>query len=258
MRHVLAPLRGAALLLHVLGGILIALVCFGPLDQARRNRIIGAWSRGLLRVCGARLAVNGAAPSPELAATGVAGSNGRVVVANHISWIDVFALDAALPCRFVAKSEIGRWPLLGWLVSLAGTLYLERGRRHAVAAINRTLREHLQRGETLALFPEGTTTDGTTVLPFHANLLAPAMDVRAPVWPVALRYTERGRFSTAPAFDGDKTLLQSLWGTLTAERLVIELTFLPPLDVDAAPTRHALADAAHGAIAAQLSAFARH
>jgi len=258
MRHVLAPLRAVALLLHVLGGILIALVCFGPLDQGRRNRIIGAWSRGVLRVCGARLAVAGAAPAPDLAATGIAtGTNGRVVVANHISWIDVFALDGAIPCRFVAKSEIGRWPLLGWLVSLAGTLYIERGRRHAVAAINRTLREHLQRGETLALFPEGTTTNGSTVLPFHANLLAPAMDVSAPVWPVALRYTERGRCSTAAAFDGDRTLLQSLWGTLTADGLVIELTFLPPIDVDQSPTRHALADAAHGAIAAQLSALSR-
>jgi 1-acyl-sn-glycerol-3-phosphate acyltransferase len=258
MRHVLALLRAAALLLHVLGGIFIALVCFGPLDQPRRNRIIGAWSRGLLRVCGARLAVGGATPPPEIAATGVAADGrGRVVVANHISWIDVFALDAALPCRFVAKSEIGRWPLAGWLVSLAGTLYIERGRRHAVAAINRTLREHLQRGETIALFLEGTTTDGTTVLPFHSNLLAPVLDVRSPVWPVALRYTERGVFSTAAAFDGDKTLLRSLWGTLTARDLVIEVTFLPPLDPDEAPTRHALADAAHDAIAAQLSAFAR-
>jgi 1-acyl-sn-glycerol-3-phosphate acyltransferase len=258
MRYVLAPLRAVALLLHVLGGILIALTCFHALDQPRRNRVIGAWSRGLLRVCGAGLKVRGVAPAPELAATGIeSGTRGRVIVANHISWIDVFALDAALPCRFVAKSEIGRWPLAGWLVSLAGTLYVERGRRHAVAAINRTLRAHLERGETLALFPEGTTTDGSTLLPFHSNLLAPAMDVRAPVWPVALRYTERGRFSAAAAFDGDRTLLQSLWGTLTADALVIEITFLTPLDVDEAPTRHALADAAHGAIAEQLSAFSR-
>jgi 1-acyl-sn-glycerol-3-phosphate acyltransferase len=258
MPLLLAPLRLAALLLHVLGGIAILLAWFPMLAQPRRNRIIAAWSRGLVWLCGARIRVGGVPVAPATAATGIeTGKPGRVIVANHISWIDIFALDAAVPCRFVAKSEIGRWPLLGALVTLAGTLYIVRGRRHAVAAINRVLREHLKQGETIALFPEGTTGDGTAVLPFHSNLLAPAMDADASVWPVALRYTEGGEFSTAAAFVGETTLAESVWRVLTARKLEVEITILPAIAVGSVATRHALAERAHAAIAAHLSAFAR-
>ncbi len=121
-------------------------------------------------------------------------------LANHVSWLDIFAINAMLPSRFIAKAEIGKWPLLGVLVSRSGTLFIERGRRHAVAAMNKTVREHLKLGETIVVFAEGTTTDGSELLPFHSNVIAPALDVGAEIWPIAIRYTERGKRSAAAAF----------------------------------------------------------
>jgi 1-acyl-sn-glycerol-3-phosphate acyltransferase len=184
----------------------------------------------------------------------VPGQPGRLLLINHISWIDIFAINAVLPARFVAKAEIGRWPLLGTLVTLAGTLYIERGRRHAVHAVNHKVAEHLQLGESVALFPEGTTTDGSELLPFHSNLIAPVMEAGGQVWPVALRYTEDGRPSRAAAFIGDDTLARSIWNILTARRLAIEVALLDPVAADGEthPTRHHVAQAARERIAAYL------
>ncbi|MCS7100215.1 MAG: 1-acyl-sn-glycerol-3-phosphate acyltransferase, partial [Burkholderiaceae bacterium] len=181
------------------------------------------------------------------------GTKGRLLLANHVSWIDVFAILSTLPCRFVAKAEIGRWPLLGWLVTLVGTLYIERGRRHAVAAINQRVRERLAAGEAVAVFPEGTTTDGSTLLPFHANLLAPALELGCEVWPLALRYTDGGRPTRAAAFVGEMALPTSLWNILTARELQIEVALLAPIATNpGGHTRHEVAARARARIAEYL------
>jgi 1-acyl-sn-glycerol-3-phosphate acyltransferase len=253
MSALLAPLRIAALLAHVLAGLLISGAIFPWLAQRNRNRIIRAWSRLLLALCGVRLRLAGLPLLPEIARTGIgSGSRGRLLLANHVSWLDVFAIHAALPSRFVAKSEIRRWPLLGLLVTLVGTLYIERGRRHAVHTMNHQVREKLQRGETVAVFPEGTTTDGGALLPFHANLIAPAIDVGAECWPVALRYTQNGAPSRAAAFVGDMSLPASLWNILRARRLQVEVAFLQPVRSDDGSSRHHIAEAAAERIAAWL------
>lgn len=253
MRTLLAPLRIALLLLHVLAGIAIASAVFPWLVQARRNQIIRGWSRLLLGLCGLRLAVSGIPLTPALAQTGIEpGRPGRMLLANHVSWIDVFAIHACLPSRFVAKSEIGRWPLLGMLVTRVGTLYIERGRRHAVATMNHHVRDRLQLGETVAVFPEGTTTDGRSLLPFHSNLVAPALEVGCDCWPLALRYTEGGRPSTAPAFVGEMGFVNSLWNILRARRLQVEVGFLAPVPTTGDRNRHHIAEAAAQRIAAWL------
>lgn len=254
MRYLLAPLRLAGLLVLLLAGLAIAGLGYPWLSQPRRNRITRGWSALLLAVCGARLRVRGNLPAP-LARTGmVPGQPGRLLLINHISWIDIFAINAALPARFVAKAEIGRWPLLGTLVTLSGTLYIERGRRHAVHAVNHKVAEHLRMGELVALFPEGTTTDGSELLPFHSNLIAPVMEAGGQVWPVALRYTEDGQPSRAAAFVGDDTLAHSIWNILTARRLTIDVALLDPVAADGEthPTRHHVAQAARQRIAEHL------
>ncbi|MGZ9076312.1 MAG: lysophospholipid acyltransferase family protein, partial [Burkholderiaceae bacterium] len=169
-----------------------------------------------------------------------------------VSWMDIFAINAVLPSRFIAKSEIGRWPLLGLLVSRGGTLYIERGRRHAVAAMNKTVREHLKLGETIVVFAEGTTTDGSELLPFHSNLIAPALDVCAAIWPVAIRYTERGKRSAAAAFIGEMGLFTSLAQVLVADQLIVEVAVLPPVSASETANRHGVARAARAAIAREL------
>ncbi|HTT14045.1 MAG TPA: lysophospholipid acyltransferase family protein [Burkholderiaceae bacterium] len=253
MRYVLAPLRALILLLHILDGIVISGLLFPTLDQRRRNRIIGAWSRGLVRICGMRLVVTGRPLDPRLAREGVVpGSLGRLVLANHISWIDVFALLGTLPSRFVAKSEIGRWPLVGWLVTLVGTLYIERGRRHAVAAMNQRVSDRLKAGETIVVFGEGTTTYGFELLPFHSNLIAPALEVGCEIWPVALRYTDRGVQTAAAGFVGEMSLVNSLWNILVARDIAVEVACLPSFPAASGTTRHQLAKVARAAIANHL------
>jgi len=254
MRYLLAPLRLVGLIGLLLAGLAIAGLAYPWLAQPRRNRITRRWSAVLLAVCGARLHASGSVPA-ALACDGMQpGQPGRLLLINHISWIDIFAVNAVLPSRFVAKAEIGRWPLLGTLVTLAGTLYIERGRRHAVQAVNRKVAEHLHLGELVALFPEGTTTDGSELLPFHSNLIAPVMEAGGQVWPVALRYTEDGRPSRAAAFVGDDTLARSIWNILTARRLTIEIALLAPVAADGEthPTRHHVAQAARARIAEHL------
>jgi 1-acyl-sn-glycerol-3-phosphate acyltransferase len=253
MRYLVAPLRALLLLLHIFDGLAISGLVFPVLAPRSRNRIIGAWSRGLLRICGTRLVVRGADLDPRLARDDVVPDRpGRLVLANHISWIDVFALLGTLPARFVAKSEIGRWPLLGALVTLVGTLYIERGRRHAVAAMNQRVRDHLQAGETIVVFAEGTTTDGFSLLPFHSNLIAPALEVGCEIWPMALRYTDAGVQTAAASFVGEMGLITSLWNILVARDLRIEVSFLPPVAATPGGTRHQLAHRARIAIAEHL------
>jgi 1-acyl-sn-glycerol-3-phosphate acyltransferase len=253
MGFVRAPLRAALFVLHVVAGLAIVLLVFPFCGLAARNRIKRTWSHLLVRACGARLVVDGVPIGPGLGATGVeTDSRGRLVLSNHISWIDVFAINAAMPCRFVAKAEIGRWPLLGALATRSDTLYIERGRRHAVAAMNHKVRDHLKAGESVAIFPEGTTTDGTTLLPFHSNLLAPAVELGTPVWPVVVRYTNGGAPTVAAAFIGEMGIVTSLARILVAHDLAIRVTFLPPIPVDEHGNRHAVAGAARDAIGAAL------
>jgi 1-acyl-sn-glycerol-3-phosphate acyltransferase len=191
-----------------------------------------------------------------VASTGIAGwSSGRLLLANHISWIDIFSINAVVPTRFIAKAEIGRWPLVGLLVSLAGTLYVERGRRHAVHAINQKVAERLKQGETIGVFPEGTTTDGSLLLPFHANLVQPALDVGGEIRPVALRYTQRGAQTLAAAYVGDDSLVGSLWRIVTTPGLQVDVIWLPPLAAGAA-TRQAAGQQARAAIAQALGLHA--
>jgi 1-acyl-sn-glycerol-3-phosphate acyltransferase len=199
------------------------------------------------------LRVSGQTLSDELARTGMTpGSHGRLLLSNHISWIDIFAINAAMPCRFVAKAEIVRWPIIGGMVGHSGTLFIERGRRRAVATVNEAVQGYLRAGESIGVFPEGTTTRGDRLLPFHSNLLAPALEVGCPVWPVGLRYTERGMFSDAAAFVGEMGLVTSLANMLVADDLEIEVAFLPALDAAAYENRHTLARAAHSALSAHF------
>lgn len=257
MRFVLGPLRLLGLVALLVIGLAIALLIFPWQSQPGRNRVIRAWSRAVVVACGLRVNVVGALPA-DLARTGMqAGGAGRLLLVNHISWIDIFALNAAMPTRFVAKAEIGAWPVMGTLVTLAGTLYIERGRRHAVHATNQRVRDRLRAGESVAVFPEGTTTDGRHLLPFHSNLVASALEVGCEVWPVALRYTQRGQPTLATAFIGETTLVESIWRIATAGGLEIEVAFLAPVATvntadGVAPTRHHVAQAARAAIAAHL------
>ncbi len=197
-------LRGA---LHVAGGYLTIRFRFPRLTPAEREAVVQTWARQLLRIWRIDLQVLGEPP--------VRGP--MLLVSNHISWLDIVVMHAACYCRFVSKADVRAWPVIGVLATGAGTLYITReSRRDALRTVHH-MAEALKAGEVLAVFPEGTTSNGLALLPFHANLLQSAISSNAPVQPVALQFLDgpSGEISLAPCYVGDDTLVASIWRTLT-------------------------------------------
>ncbi len=153
---------------------------------------------------------------------------GALLVANHISWVDIFVINAALPSAFVSKEEVRRWPVIGWLATKNDTVFLRRGSRGHARIINEQIADILGQGKHVAVFPEGTTSDGRCLLHFHAALLQPALAAGRPVLPVALSYWELdGQRSLAPRYDGDISLGQCTRAILRRKRLIARLVTTP-------------------------------
>ena len=205
--------------LHVLHGMLV-MTRFPVLDARARHQRIQWWSVGVLKSLGLGLHVDGTLPRP----------GATLLVANHISWLDIVALHAATPqARFVSKADVLKWPLLGWLIKGAGTLFIERERKRDAVRVVHAMAEALLAGDTVAVFPEGTTGAGPELLPFHANLLQAAIATGTPVQPAVLRYADAQRpFSPAVEFLGSTTLLQSVWRVASARGLRVHVSLLPP------------------------------
>jgi len=242
----LAPLALCAIVLHLAWGMLTAVLLFPLLGQDTRDALVRFWSRIVLVLLGIRLEL-----STESDSVLPGPGQGALFVMNHVSWVDVFVICALVPVSFVAKSEIAGWPVLGRFAGAVGTVFVERGRRHAVAHVNAAVAARLQAGALIGIFPEGTTTDGSRLLRFHANLIQPAIDAQVPVVPLALHYHQDNSPSAAAAFIDDMTLAGSLWRTLIAPRLAVRVHWLPSLAV-AGQSRHDLAAQAQAAIGRAL------
>ena len=208
-------------------------------ERLDRLKLAGWWHRRLLALLGLRVRVSG---------TPVVGAH--LSVANHVSWLDIPLMGAVEPLRFVAKSEIRQWPLAGWLATAAGSFYIRRGKGGSRPVLDR-LSVYLRNGGAVVLFPEGTTTDGHQVLPFHARLFAAAIEARCPVQPVALRYHANGDGRDIAPFIGDDDLFRHVLRILREPRLDIDVHYCTPIDA-AGYDRNALAADARAAIEVAL------
>jgi len=208
VRHLKASWRLLRLVLHIFQGLWIVAVRFPALSPDQQQARVQAWSLALLGHAGIALAIRGQEPA----------CGPVMLVSNHFSWLDIPVLHAARYCRFISKSDVQGWPLIGALATAAGTLYIERSSRRDAMRMVRALHEALERGEVLAVFPEGTTGNGRELLPFHANLLQAAVSAQAPVQPVGLRFVDQatGATSHVASYIGDETLVGSIWRTLCA------------------------------------------
>ena len=210
----------ACALLHIVVGFFTILLVFPRLTPEQRQLRTQVWSLAMLRCIRIQLIVKG---DP--------GVNGPLlIVANHMSWLDITALHAARFCRFVSKADIKKWPFIGRLASGIGTLFIEReSRRDAMRVVHR-MTQSLQAGDVLGVFPEGTTSDGSGILAFHANLVQAAIAADAPIQPVALQFidTTTGLCSTAPCYIGDDTLAESVWRALTTPNIAVVINFGEP------------------------------
>ncbi|WP_420993413.1 lysophospholipid acyltransferase family protein [Cupriavidus sp. 30B13] len=243
-------LRKTALILHLLRGIVTCAVLFPWLGASSRRWHIRRWSRRLLRICGITLEVQGLEP-------GEMPPRGAMVVSNHISWLDIYVINSWYPPRFVAKSEIRDWPVIGWLCGHTGTIFIERARKRDAHRVLHAITDVMLQGDLVCVFPEGTTTDGTSVLPFHANLMQAPISGGLPVQPVGLAYlaAATGQPTTAPAYIDDLSLMDTLNAVLRAGPITARLSFAPALRASSA-SRRELAEAAREVVS-HLSQGAR-
>lgn len=214
MRAALKLLRGVW---HLLVGWATIYFRFPQLNSQQREARVQVWAMQLLHIWGIDLEVRG---RPVM-------QGPALLVCNHISWLDILVIHATRHCRFVSKSELRDWPMLGTLATGGGTLYIERAQRKDAMRMVKDMAQSLKNGEVLAVFPEGTTGDGVGILPFHANLIQSAIDGDAPVQPLALQFidSQTNTLSMAARYIDDDTLLGSVWSTLNARHLKAIVNF---------------------------------
>jgi 1-acyl-sn-glycerol-3-phosphate acyltransferase len=237
------PLRAVRVLkvaLHLARAMLAAALLYRHLGTRGQQAFKQRWSRRLLEILEIRLET-GAADVPA----------GHLIAANHISWLDIFVINALRPASFIAKAEIRAWPLAGWLAARNDTVFVNRGRRRDACRINGEIDARLDAGIDVAIFPEGRTTDGARILEFHAALLQPAVEAGRPVLPLALSYRDAdGRPSAAPSF-AEVSLPRCFAAILACRSLTARATPLP-LIATAGRSRREVSRAAHDAIATTL------
>ena len=205
---------------HALGGWWTIRFKFPAMTPAQREAAVQQWATRMLALMGVQLTVQGTPPA----------GGPVLLVCNHLSWLDILAIHAARHVRFVSKAGVRHWPLIGMLSTGAGSLYIERERRRDALRVVHHMTDALRQGDLIAIFPEGTTSDGHGLLPFHANLMQAAISADAPIQPAALRFADAatGETSQAPRYIDDDNLVTSLWNTLTAPPLLAIVRFGEP------------------------------
>lgn len=219
MAELRALARLASFAAHAAAGLCLVLTVFPFVSQRTRDGLIRRWSHSLLAGLGVTLQTDGA---PGEAA---------MLVANHVSWLDVVALSALAPAAFVAKHELRRWPVVGTVIALSGNIFIRRQRLRDILRVNACLDSRMRAGERVAVFPEGTTTDGSSVAPFRNALLQPAIEGTHALQPVAISFRDpQGRLAAAAGYHGDISFGESLLAVAASRGMVVCVQFASPVD----------------------------
>ena len=243
--RLIRAVRWIRLLTHISVALMIVGMVFPQVSVQRRASFTGWWARKLLRILNILLSIHGARPT--------AVARNLIVASNHISWLDIFVINATQPARFIAKAEIRDWPITGWLCDKSGTIFIRRGRRRDTARINETMRNVLAEGATIGFFPEGTTTAGDKLLKFHTSLFEPAAANAATIAPAAIAYrASDGEPSGAAAFIGELSFAESVAMIIAEKSMIAVITFAPQIEA-AGLTRRELALRSEAAIARILN-----
>lgn len=231
--------------LHVLHAVALAGLVFPWISAKSRLHLEQRWSAGLMRILNIHVRVQGTPPDFS--------AHNSMLIANHVSWLDIYLLNSVRPARFVSKSEVRSWPVIGWLAHKVGTFFIDRGRRHDTARVNHEMSAALGNGGCVAVFPEGTTSQGDTLLPFHPSLLQPAVHSASKIWPTAIRYSHAdGSLNIAASYAGDMSFGTSLANILSQSKIYADMVFIKPIAAHG-NTRRELAQQTQQAIAEALS-----
>ncbi len=229
---------------HAATGALILRVLFPRSSASRRRRLVGWWSAKVLKIAGVAVRIEGTPPAH--------GESGAMIAANHVSWLDIFALAGVRPTRFIAKAEIRDWPLAGWIADRGGTIFIRREKRRDTGRISERVHQALADGDCVGLFPEGATTEGDEMLKFHSSLFEPAVANAAHVHPCAIRYLRAdGTLCREVAYVGELSFTQSFGQVLRQRGVVVTLSFAAPIET-VNRTRREVAALAEGEIASLL------
>lgn len=212
--------RFSRLLLHIISGLLQS-VAYSYFSRSTQRRMAREWAKKFLGILNIKLICNGNLPAED--------AQRVVLIANHVSWLDIIIIMTMYPVRFVAKSEILSWPVLNVLCCNVGTIFIEREKRNDTLRVNQDISNALIGGDSIAIFPEGATSNGTVLLHFHASLLQSAINAQALLYPVAISYHDKaGAYNTRVAYV-NVTILESLKLILKHPTIQAELFFLKPI-----------------------------
>ena len=230
--------------IHVLHAIARVGLLFPHLSEQQRREQIQRWSATTLSLFGLRLRpIQFGDKTARLPC---------LFIANHVSWLDVFAIWATTETQFVAKSEVADWPLIGWLARHLGVIFIDRNRRGDAAAAGHRIAGELKRGASVCIFPEGTTTEGSELQTFRPALFQAAIDAGVRVQPLAIRYlSPDGTRSLEAAFTGDTSLVQSMWRLAIAGPVIIDIAALQIVG-SAGKSRRELAETCHALVQRRL------
>jgi 1-acyl-sn-glycerol-3-phosphate acyltransferase len=229
--------RIVRLLAHLFRGLATTWMVFPRISPAQRSERVRRWSAQLVSIAGVCVEIKGTLPTGNF-----------VIVANHISWVDIFAINSLRAVSFVAKKELAEWPLAGRLLKNVGTLFIDRTKRRDTGRMVGVLAQHIRDGAPLAFFPEGRVSHGVDVHAFNASLLQPAIDAQAPIVPITITYSPLASFDYV-----DRTFLQSVWAVLGARDAKVTLTILPTQSGD---DRRVLSKSLEHAIRSQIHSSA--
>lgn len=231
MSKAVGVFRFVAALVYAVACILMVLFYLQWVSPNKKVGLLRSWSAAFLRIVGIKLKIEGDIYDKHC-----------LIVANHISFIDIFGLNVAKPGRFIAKSEIANWPIFGRIAKGVDTLFIERKNRRSIVTVNQQISDALSKQQTIMLFPEGKTSVGMTLLPLRSNLIEPAVMSRTPVQPFVLVYRENGMPTTKASY-AHISLFPCLWNIVSTPGLSLTVKALPLIDPTGKDRRQVAAEA---------------
>ncbi|MDC0542341.1 1-acyl-sn-glycerol-3-phosphate acyltransferase [Methylophilaceae bacterium] len=207
------------IIIHLFYGFFQALYILYINDKPKK-KYIKNWSRRLLNILKIHLEIN-----QDLKK--LLSRKHFLIVSNHISWIDIFLINSIFPISFLSKGDVARWPLIGKLTKSADTIYIKRGNKKSLTIASNQIEKKLNEMDSVIFFPEGFATDGSKLLPFKSNFFQTAINCNVSILPLAIQYTSDGKFTSAPSYAGDISLVQSMLSSIRIKNLTAHISVLP-------------------------------
>jgi len=220
-KNIVVASKAIRIVLHIFLGIFLA-TFLGFWLNYRFNfqrRLIQWWLQQVCHILDLTIEIKGNTYVPGL------------IVSNHISWLDIVVIGGHLPIRFLSKSEVRQWPVIGWLAACGGTLFIKRGNGQS-GVMAKTIANELSSGESILVFPEATSTDGKQVKRFFPNMFSAAIQANVTVQSISIQYRENGKISESAPFIGDDEFVAHMKQILRAENITVELTILEAIPTE--------------------------